>query len=603
MLFSCLFHAVLSAGIRRDQCWTDRMVVFCIGLILTTCLGPVAQAQERLGVRPGGRFGTPSLTQSEGERPSQSPPGQVLPPVTPLPAEEAEQLPLPRVFVGAITVTGNTVFTADELATVTAPYANRELTTEDLEELRLALTRYYVTHGYVTSGAILPDQSVAEGVLTLHIIEGKLSRITIDGNTWFRAGYIRRRLALGTRPPLRIMALQQRLQLLQLDDRIERLKAELTPGAQRGESTLHVRVEETLPFSVVLGVNNYQSPAVGAERGFLTLAHQNLTGHGDILSATLLLSSELDGQIDASYALPLTARDTTLILQYHNDETTVVEAPFDPLDIQTESDTFGLTLRQPLYRTLRQELALALIGEREHSETSLLGESFSFSPGAVNGESTITALRLALEWTDRTQNQVIAARSRFTLGVDALGATIHDNSAIPDGQFFAWLGQFQWARRLGAWDVQLLFRLDVQLVDDPLLPLEQIAIGGRFSVRGYRENQLVRDNGLIVSLEARLPFVRNTPWADVVELAPFVDFGRAWNHDLELPNLADIPTPAPAHLVSIGIGLRWAITIRSPVRLRPQFELYWGYPLKDVDTPGGDLQDVGLHFQLVIAAL
>jgi hemolysin activation/secretion protein len=58
------------------------------------------------------------------------------------------------------------------------------------------------------------------------------------------------------------------------------------------------------------------------------------------------------------------------------------------------------------------------------------------------------------------------------------------------------------------------------------LPLEQMAIGGRFSVRGYRENTMVRDHGLIVSLEGRIPLVENRRWAEFVQLVPFVDFGR-----------------------------------------------------------------------------
>ncbi len=45
-----------------------------------------------------------------------------------------------------------------------------------------------------------------------------------------------------------------------------------------------------------------------------------------------------------------------------------------------------------------------------------------------------------------------------------------------------------------------------------------------------------------------------------------------------------------------------AVTLSSPVPWRPQFEVYLGYPLKDVDTEGGDLQDMGLHFQFLIAA-
>jgi hemolysin activation/secretion protein len=292
--------------------------------------------------------------------------------------------------------------------------------------------------------------------------------------------------------------------------------------------------------------------------------------------------------------LPLTARDTTLNLKYIRGETIVQEEPFDPLDIETESDTFGITLRQPLYRSLRQEFAVALTGERSHSKSTLEGEPFSFFSGAEDGEATIAPVRLSLEWTDRTQNQVIAARSRFSVGTYTMGATQHRHSKIPDGQFFAWLAQLEWARRLDFWDIQTLFRFETQLANDSLLPLEKIGVGGRYSVRGYRWNQMVRDNGLVFQLETRIPLVRNKPWADYLQLAPFADYGEAWNTDL--------PTPDPRTIYSIGVGLRWALTIPAPIRLRPQFEVYWGYQLKDVDTVGGDLQDHGWYFQFDIAA-
>ena len=119
-------------------------------------------------------------------------------------------------------------------------------------------------------------------------------------------------------------------------------------------------------------------------------------------------------------------------------------------------------------------------------------------------------------------------------------------------------------------------------------------MGGRYTVRGYRWNQLVRDNAVIASLETRIPLVRNKSWADFLQLVPFADYGRAWN--------ADLPTPDPKAIYSVGVGLRWAVSLRSPIRWRPQFEVFYGYPLKDVDTVGGDLQDKGWYFQFDIAA-
>jgi hemolysin activation/secretion protein len=568
-------------------------VLLLLSLSIAVCGGTPARAQERLGIEPPRR---PGPVEPSFPTPQEPPllQGPELPAVPLPPPEERERLPVPRVFVRQMRVTGSTVFSEQDFAAVTAPYVNRSVTSEDLEAVRLALTRVYLNKGYINSGAILPDQTVSGGVITFHILEGTLTEVTLEGQRWFREGYLRRRLTLEVGPPLNIGTIQERLQFLQQDDRIERLQAELSPGVRLGESALHVRVEERLPFLIALEFNNYQSATIGAERGLITVAHQNLTGHGDILSVTYGRSAGLDLQIDTSYSLPLNARDTTVSVRYQRNASSVIEEPFTALDITSRSEVYTVALRQPLWRTLSQELALALSGEYLQSETLLLDEPFAFSPGTQDGKAADTALRLALEWLDRTPSRVLAVRSRLSVGVDALGATINDQADVPDGRFLAWLGQFQYGRRLGVQDIQLLLRLDVQLTTDPLLPLEQMAIGGRFSVRGYRENQLVRDNGLIASLESRIPLVRNTAWAEYVQVVPFVDFGWGWNRKVD--------TPDPTTLLSIGLGLRWGATWRVGIPLRTQAEVFWGYKLKDVQTEGGNLQDKGLHLQFVVTA-
>ena len=518
---------------------------------------------------------------------------------TPSPAQdelnepEIEKFPSVHVFVREIRVIGSTIFSSDELAKVTASYVDRDLTSEDLEELRLALTKLYVNKGYVNSGATIPDQTVDNGVIILKITEGELTDVVVEGNKWFRTSYIQDRVALHKSIPINLIDLQNDLQLLEQDERLQRLNAELSPGLTPGSSILKVRVEERNPYRVWVEFDNYQSVAVGAEREIVTLAHQNLTRNGDILILQYGRSSGANPQIDTSYSLPLTSQDTTLILEYRKNDFIVVEDQFDPLDIKSESEIYGLTLRHPFYRTPNQEFAMAFTGERLHNETFLLGVPFSFSPGANEGRSTVTALRLSQEWTDRIQNQVIAIRSRFTLGMDALGATNNDSS-VADSQFFSWQGQFQWARRLGAWGTQIILRTDLQLANDPLLPIEQMAVGGRFTVRGYRENQLVRDNGLVASMESRIPLVQNRSWATYLQLAPFFDFGRSWNTETQ--------TPDPKSISSVGVGLRWAATFSTLLRLSPQFEIYWGTPLRKITTSGGDLQDEGIHLQLVLAA-
>ncbi|HEY7553567.1 MAG TPA: ShlB/FhaC/HecB family hemolysin secretion/activation protein [Candidatus Binatia bacterium] len=514
-------------------------------------------------------------------------------PPAPLPPKEKAGIPTLRVFVREIRITGSTVFSAEELAFVTAPYLNRELASEDLEALRIALTLFYINRGYVNSGAVLPDQTITEGVVTFRIIEGELTRIELEGNRWFRSSYLEKRFALAAGPPLNVNSLQQRLQLFLEDPRIQRLNAELKPGLKAGEGILDVRVEERTPYKLSFEYDNYQSPSVGESRGLVTFEHQNLTGNGDIARAQYGRSKGLNPLLDFSYSLPFTAYDTTLSYQYRQNSFAFIEQPFQDLAIDSRSDIYTITLRQPVYRTLNSEFALELIGERLSLETSLLGEPFSLEPGAHNGRSAVTALRTAQEFVYRAQNQVVAARSRFSFGLHALGATSNKND-IPDGKFFAWLAQFQWVRRLGLLDSYAIFRSDLQLSDDALLSLEQISIGGRYSVRGYRETTLLRDRAVISSLELRMPLLQNTFGVDYVELAQFVDFGRGWNRRQK--------TLDPQDISSVGVGLRWAVTFRWPIPVRPQFELYWGHRLRKVAKPANTLQDQGLHLQFILAA-
>jgi hemolysin activation/secretion protein len=556
-------------------------------LFFLTCKPAGAQLQP---IDPTGRSGEPRPLPEE-VRPPTPAPGIVLPPA-PLPPK-TEPIPAIRVFIREIRVTGNTVFSPEELAAVTTPYLNRELTAEDLEALRVALTLLYINRGYINSGARLPDQTITDGIVTYQIIEGRLTRVELEGNKHFRSSYLDKRLSLSAGPPLNINSLQDRIRLLLEDPRLRRLNAELKPGLKPGEAILSVRVEDASPYKMWLEFNNYQSASVGEARGIVTLEHQNLTGNGDILTAQYGRSEGLNPLLDFKYSLPFTAYDTTLSLQYRKNTFAVIEEGFKELDIESKSDIYTVALRQPVYRTLNTEVALELIGERLSHETFLLNERFSLSPGAHNGRSIVTALRAAQEFVHRTQNQVIAVRSRFSFGLNALDATInHDGQ--PDSRFFAWLGQFQWVRRLGILDIQLIFRSDIQLSDDALMSLEQIAIGGRYSVRGYRENTLLRDRVLINSLEARVPLVRNARWADFLELAPFVDFGRGWNRKQ--------PTPDPKDISSVGVGLRWAVSLFWPVPLRPQFEIYWGHRLRKVERPENTLQDNGLHLQFTIEA-
>jgi len=558
--------------------------LLCLVLAMLLQAGIVSTVAAQVGVPL-----PPRPPQLPDAPPPPRPPELDVPPPPPK-APPEESITAPRIFVKEVRFTGNSAFTAEQLSAVTAPYMNRELTAEDLEALRLGLTYFYINRGYVTSGALIPEQTVTDGVLTMQIVEGQLTEINVEGANWFRPSYFQNRIRLAAGPPLNVNELQQRLQILQGDPRIKRINAELRPGLSRGDNTLNVNITEANPLKAWLEFNNYQSPTVGAEQGFVTVAHQNLLGFGDQLSLQYGRSAGVNPMLNFRYAIPVTARDTTVSFQYRRFDFTVTEDPFEELDIENNAEIFSLAVRHPVYRTLDQEFALSFGLDHEQNKSFLGGQPFEFIQGAPDGRFRITALRFGQEYTKRSSNQVIAALSRFSVGIGALDATTNGDPTLPDARFFSWLGQAQWIRQLPWWRTQLVTRGVVQLSNDHLFPLEQIAVGGRYSVRGYREFTLIRDNAAMASIEARVPVYTNRAGIDTLFIAPFFDVGHGWETTVATPD-----TP-PATLASVGVGAIWNFWRGS------HFEIYWGHQLKEFDTGRGNLQDHGIHLQLVVEA-
>ncbi|OYD80138.1 ShlB/FhaC/HecB family hemolysin secretion/activation protein [Azospirillum brasilense] len=513
------------------------------------------------------------------------------PPVLDRPERAPPLSQAPRVFVKGYRFEGNTAIPTAELVAAAAPFAGREVDADELQELQRRLTELHIERGFITSGAVLPDQDVTDGIVTVRIVEGVLSGIDVTGTGRLDPRYVERRLARGVTTPLDVNALRERVLLLLQDPLIERINAELGPGERLGESRLGVAVTRARPYALWLNVDNASSPTTGELRGNAFGIVRNLTGWGDALEIDL---EQTRGSHDywAAFELPLTSAGTTLRLRAENARARIVEAPLDELDIESRVRTYEAGVSHPVILTARDRLDVGLTLSRNRTETFLLGRPFTFSEGVDDGRATLTVLRLSQNWLRRRPEEVIALRSVFSLGIDALGATVHHEPGTPDGQFLAWLGQFQWARRLDERGNQIVLRADVQLSNDTLLPNERIAIGGFDTVRGYRENTLVRDQGLVLSLEGRFPLFQ-VPLPPLsrdaedgrVSLVPFLDYGRGWNHGE--------PTPAPRAIASVGLGLRWDV---SP---DVSLQLTYARPLRDVpDADGDSLQDHGVQFRV-----
>ena len=558
-------------------------IVFALVLTGLTGVGGAAVAQTIRGPQET-RPELPSY-----ETPTDAPP-LALPEVELPPSEERERLSGGlRARVSSWRVVGSTVFDEADFARVLAPYTGREIGSEELIAARDAVTRLYVDHGYISSGAVLPDQDVAAGVIELQVVEGRLGEVSVRGTKWLRRGWLAERARRGAREPLNVVELEQQLELLQQSPQIRRIDARLAPGPARDESVLDLRVEEAFPLQLGFRAANDLATSIGGERAEVTLADIDLLGFADTLRATYSQGQGL-WEWDTSYDVPITPWDTRLGFFWNQSRSKVVEEPFSDLDVRSDRTSYGATLSQPLFETPRSRLALGVTGELQRSRLRILGENFGFSEGVDNGRVKETVVRAFAEWIDRSENQVVALRVSGNFGLDALDSTTVADSNLPDSRFTYWLAQAQLARRLpeSFRSSQLIARLDLQVAQDPLLPLDQLTIGGGATVRGYHVNQIVRDSGAVASLELRIPILREADGRDRLQLAPFVDWGKAWNHE---------ETLGLRWLASAGVGVRYALGERV------NLAVYWGGKLRHVeDQNGGGLQNSGISVEMNVVA-
>ena len=559
-----------------------------IAVLLWVAAGANTQAQTD-GANPIGssreRPGSGGL-QLPGVEPGSPPPAGLGLPAPP-PAAVAPAFANGRRFVlRKVDIVGNTVIDDASIRAVVAPYIGKAVTTADLEEIRRRFTRLYIDRGYINSGAVLPDQNVTNGVLTYRFVEGRITDINVAGTEHFKPEYFSSRLGAAANAPFNIGNLEDEQQILLQDPLIRRLNIELMPGLVPGEARLNADVLEASRYSLSAQVADDQSPTVGEIRGQLQGSFANILGVGDLLTAQYGRSGALnDGFI--GYSVPIASDDTRLSLRYDKNGTVVVTPALVPLNITSAYSSIGVGLSRPFYRTAEQNLTLGVSLERRQEQSFLLGMPFDFVTGSENGNTNVTALRLSQSWLDRNSEHALAMRSTFSFGLEALGATVTDTP--PTGRFFTWLGQAQYVRRI--WnDVEGLVRADLQLSDRPLFQIEQFALGGIDTVRGYREYLTVTDDAALISAELhipvgklRLPYLSKTDDAGTVQIVPFYDFGQGWNRDR--------PTPFPANISGVGAGLRWLIGSGITA------EFYYAKALRNVDV-GNSLEDRGIYFRI-----
>jgi hemolysin activation/secretion protein len=514
-----------------------------------------------------------------------APDGFILPPV---PTPE-RRLPAPAAggeLLRDLLLRGNTVIGREELLDVAKPWLNHPVNAADLEALRIEITRHYVQRGYINSGAVIGDDGWRDGVLTLDIVEGKVSAVRYAGLDGLDEHYLNARLFPEPDRPLNMNELRERYQLLLDDPLIKRMNARLVPDAAPGSAILDITVERDTPWYANFRFNNYRPASIGETAFTVDAGLRNLTGQGDLLRLSAQPVENFGGlaRTGIGWSMPLGHAGTQLSLQYDEGLSSVVEEPLKAIDVRSRLTSREIGISQNLFENLRRRIAIGLGYTHRNNHTSIAGEPFPFIAGEPADGIETRALRFWQEYTQRSEADVLALRSTFVRAKNNLqplpaGA----NATVGDREYPFWLGQAQYARRVSDDGAQLIVRGTVQHSTARMLSLDGLSIGGAGSVRGFRENQLVRDRGYILNLELDLPVHKSAATEAALNMAPFIDYGRGRNRDAESQSIG-----------SAGVALRWRWgQVAAELAWARRIHASAGY-----QRAGSTLQDHGVHFQI-----
>ncbi len=483
-----------------------------------------------------------------------------------------------------------------------------DITLDRVTALIQSINLAFAANGYINSGVLIDGGVVPEIVLRLTLVHGRLSGATdvrwgAGGAKGMTAAYVTARMRDAKTVPLDAVAVERSFRLLAEDPAISTVKADLVPGSRPGEAALALTVDPTRRADAYVSYGNSRSPAIGGDRVAIGGYIRNLFAAGDVFSVEAGLTARRP-DYSGSYETPILTPRLSLSLRASRNEASVVDRPLVPLDIRARDTGVegGLAYRliaEPLtpagpglWRAARSLTFGVRIGQRE-TETFLLGQPFSFSPGSVDGRSRLTALRLTADFVERGISKVTALSFTLTQGLSGTRSAIA-GVASPDPHFRSYLAQLSHARRLTPGGLELRLRLTGQWADGLLYSGERLSVGGEYTVRGYRETLALVDTGAIGSVELAQPFslsrggrdAKGTDWG-AFSLSAFADGAL-------LKNRRD-PQPVPDRLGSVGVSLAWVPSEAITARVT------YARALVDAVPVGSrDLQDRGFQFRLTV---
>lgn len=463
-----------------------------------------------------------------------------------------------KMHVNGFRITGQTLFSQDELQEVVKDAAGKDLSLTEIYAVARTVADYLNKRGYMVANAYVPAQDIKDGMVEIAVVPGQYGDIDIRNQSRLRPQVLKRLLsAIKTGDYVKKDVLERALLLLS-DTSGVATKATLAPGKETGTTDLIVEITDTEDMIGTFSLDNYGNRYTGSGVNNMALSFNNASGQGD----TFILGNNYSGNgmnnTNVSYQTPVGNQGIKLGVNFYTMRYTLGKE-FANYKFDGKSQVGGLFGTYPLVRSRDNNLNVVFgldyrkLSDRMAEVTLDKKHDYLWTLG-VNGDSR--------------DNSGI---NTYSLGFSR-GSLSFDGGTDPWGLIPAETVDRLTAQTAGSYTktnmtffrqqninprLNLIFDFSGQLAGKNLDSSQKLYIGGGKGVRAYPEGEACGDSGYILRNELRW----NLPTSDL-ELAAYYDTGHVTINQNPWPGAGDNSRTLSGAGVGILVSSQKDYTIR-----------------------------------------
>ncbi|MCX5699007.1 MAG: BamA/TamA family outer membrane protein [Candidatus Omnitrophica bacterium] len=394
----------------------------------------------------------------------------------------------PAFILKGVEVIGNTILRPEDFRPVYEPYLSKQVTFDDLDVIVEKINKKYEQKGYLTTNVFIPEQEIKDGMVEIKIVEGGMGELTIEGNKWFPASLIKKYFHIKKKEPLNVQKLQGDILRLNKNPDLE-AKAVISAGKEPGASDITLKIKDHFPWHFGVGEDNLGTRLTGKYRTSFTVRGINVTGNGDKLFSSTILSKSSFGQF-VGYSIPVDTFGTEvgMDMTYFRMK---LGKEFEPFDITGETQMYTPYLVKELYLSDDLETTVKVGLDIKSIKKKIDGDI------TANDQLRIPYFEFNFISNDNFGQTVFTPRFNFSTQ-NFLGASSRNHptsSREGTGGFFFKYEQFLSRTQQMFFDSYCILRSGFQWATHTLPSSEQFQLGGMNSVRGYPEGDYLADIG------------------------------------------------------------------------------------------------------------